>query len=95
MATKQRMEPAPKRSAMRRLFVEHPGSLGMNWAGHAAGAVKIGTELIGAGCAALVHAAVPGWFTDTAGKTVTRVYDHIQSRKASAPDPENWPDYEI
>ena len=43
----------------------------------------------------MVHAAVPGWFTDTAGKTVTRIYDHIQSRKADAADPDSWPDYEI
>jgi hypothetical protein len=78
-----------------RLFVEHPRSLGMTWAGHGAGAVKIGAELIGAGCAAIVHAAVPGLFTETAGKTVTRIYDHIQSRKAGADNPENWSDYEI
>lgn len=80
---------------MSRLFLVHPRSLGMTWAGHGAGAVKIGAELIGAGCAAIVHAAVPGWFTDTAGKTVTRIYDHIQSRKANAANPESWPDYEI
>ena len=80
---------------IQRLFVEHPRSLGMSWAGHGIGALKIGAELVGAGCAAIVHAAVPGWFTDTAGKTVTRIYDHIQSRKAGAADPENWPDYEI
>jgi hypothetical protein len=43
----------------------------------------------------MVHAAVPGCFTETAGKTVARIYDHIQSRKAAAPEPENWPDYEI
>lgn len=78
-----------------RLFVDHPRSLGMSWAGHGIGAVKIGAELIGAGCAALVHAAVPGWFTETAGRTVIRIYDHIQARKASAKDPETWPDYEI
>ena len=29
------------------------------------------------------------------GKTVTRIYDHIQARKASSANPENWPDYEI
>lgn len=80
---------------VRRLFVDHPRSLGMSWAGHGAGAVKIGAELIGAGCAAIVHAIVPGWFTETAGKTVTRIYDHIQERKAGAENPENWPDYEI
>ena len=80
---------------MHRLFREHPTSLGMTWAGHGAGAVKIGAELIGAGCACLIHAAVPGWFTQTAGKTVTRIYSHMASRKAGASNPDNWPDYEI
>lgn len=78
-----------------RLFVEHPKALGMSWASHGAGAVKIGAELIGAGCAAIVHAAVPGLFTETAGRTVTRIYDHIQNRKAGSDNPEKWPDYEI
>jgi hypothetical protein len=78
-----------------RLFREHPRSLGMSWASHGAGAVKIGTELIGAGCAAMIHAVVPGLFTDTAGKTVARIYDHIQARKAGAANPDSWPDYEI
>ena len=78
-----------------RLFTEHPRSLGMSWAEHGVGAVAIGATLVGAGVACLVHAVVPGWFTQTAGKTVTRIYDHIQSRKAGAADPENWPDYEI
>ena len=82
-------------NALGRLFVEHPKSLGMSWASHGAGAVKIGAELIGAGCAAIVHAAIPGLFTETAGRTVTRIYDHIQSRKAGADNPEDWPDYEI
>ena len=83
------------RATVDRLFTEHPRALGMTWASHAGGAVKIGFELLGAGVAAMVHAAVPGWFTDTAGKTVTRIYDHIQSRKADAADPDSWPDYEI
>jgi hypothetical protein len=95
MATKQTIPNGQQAGAWGRLFLEHPRSLGMTWAGHAVGAVKIGGELIGAGFAALVHAAVPGWFTETAGRTVTRIYDHIQQRKAGAEDPENWPDYEI
>ena len=94
MASNQQSSPDTQ-GMVQRLFVDHPRSLGMTWAGHCAGAVKIGAELIGAGCAAMVHAAVPGWFTDTAGKTVTRLYDHIQSRKAGAADPDSWPDYEI
>ena len=78
-----------------RLFLQHPRSLGMSWAHHGAGAAKIGSELIIAGLAAWVHAIVPGWFTDTAGKVVTRTYEYIQKRKADSPNPENWSDYDI
>jgi len=95
MATNRQEQVQRRSSVVGRLFTEHPRSLGMSWGGHGAGAVKIGAELIGAGCAAMVHAAVPGWFTETAGKTVTRIYDHIQSRKSAADDPDSWPDYEI
>jgi hypothetical protein len=78
-----------------RLFFEHPRSLGMSWAGHGVGAVAIGLRLVGAGLACLIHAVVPGVFTQTAGKTVIHMYDHMAQRKAAAPKPENWPDYEI
>ena len=77
---------------LHRLFNHHPQSLGMSWAGHAAGAVRIGTAMIGGGLACLVHAVVPGWFTETARRTVVRLHDHMQRRRAGAPD---WPDYEI
>jgi len=78
-----------------RMFLEHPRSLGMSWAAHGAGAIVIGARLIGAGFACLVHAVVPGVFTQTAGKTITHMYDHMTSRWAGAADPEAWPDYEI
>ena len=78
-----------------RLFLEHPRSLGMSWAGHGVGAVAIGVTLVGAGLACLVHAIVPAFFTQTAGKTITHMYDHMLRRKAGAANPENWPDYEI
>jgi hypothetical protein len=78
-----------------RLFTEHPRSLGMTWGAHAAGAVKIGFELLAAAGACFVHALVPGWFTQTAGKTITRLHSEIVSRKAGADTPDYWPDYEI
>lgn len=78
-----------------RLFLDHPRSLGMTWARHGVGAVDIGVRLVGAGLACLVHAIVPGVFTETAGRTVTHMYGHMQRRKAGAANPENWPDYEI
>ena len=67
----------------------------MSWASHGIGAARIAAKLIGAGFAVLIHAVVPGWFTETGGRTVTRIYEHIQSRKAGSANPENWPDYEI
>lgn len=75
-----------------RLFVDHPRSLGMSWFEHGVGAFRIGGEMIGAGVACVVHAVIPGLFTQTAGKTVERLYDHMTKRRASG---DNWPDYEI
>jgi hypothetical protein len=77
------------------MFLEHPRSLGMSWAGHGAGAVAISFRLIGAGCACLIHAVVPALFTQTAGRTISGMYEHMMRRKAGAANPENWPDYEI
>ena len=78
-----------------RLFLDHPRSLGMSWLEHGLGAARIGGEMIGAGAACIVHAVVPGWFTQTAGKTVERLHDHMVQRRAGAANPASWPDYEI
>ena len=78
-----------------RMFSEHPRSLGMSWGAHAVGAVGISVRLIGAGMACLIHAIVPAWFTQTAGKTVAEMHEHMAARKAGAADPSAWPDYEI
>ena len=78
-----------------RLFTDHPRSLGMSWASHGMGAVGIAVRLIGAGLACLVHALVPAWFTETAGRTVTAMHEDMARRKAGAANPNAWPDYEI
>ena len=78
-----------------RLFEDHPKSLGMSWAEHGAGAVVIGARMVGAGLACMVHAAVPALFTETAGRTVKSLHEHMVSRKAGAANPNAWPDYEI
>ena len=78
-----------------RLFIDHPRSLGLSWTAHAAGALRIGLSLVGAGLAAVVHAAIPGLFTDTAGRIVTDTYKYIQKIKAGSANPERWSDYDI
>ena len=77
------------------IFTDHPRSLGMTWASHGTGAVRIGAELICAGAACMVHAIVPAWFTETAGRTVMRLHGVMVKRKAGAENPNAWPDYEI
>ena len=67
----------------------------MNWAQHGGGAVRIGFQLIGAGLCALIHGAVPGWFTETAGRRVTETYHYIQKIRAGSSTPDNWSDYDI
>ena len=86
---------AQNSSVIGRLFTDHPRSLGMSWAAHGIGAAGIAFRLIGAGLACLIHAAVPAWFTQTAGKTVTTMHDDMARRKAGAANPNAWPDYEI
>ena len=78
-----------------RMFQDHPRSLGMSWAGHGLGAIGIGFRMIGAGAACIVHALVPAVFAETAGRTVMSLHAHMQERRAAAPRPEAWPDYEI
>jgi hypothetical protein len=90
-----RMISSSRASIGQRLFTDHPRTLGMSWAVHGAGAARIAFVLIGAGVACLIHAVIPGWFTQTAGKTVTNIYGDMQRRKAGAQNPENWSDYEI
>ncbi|MCL6678734.1 DUF6356 family protein [Sphingomonas sp. RG327] len=80
--TKQRKLEESQGGIVDRLFLEHPRSLDMSWAGHGAGAVKVGLQLIGAGIAALIHAVVPGIFGETASTTVIRMHDHIQKLNA-------------
>jgi hypothetical protein len=83
-ATKQRKD--VRTGNLDRLFFAHPRSLGMSWAVHGAGAVKVGVQLIGAGVAAIVHGLIPGVFGETASGTVTRVYDHIQRTRGKPTD---------
>jgi hypothetical protein len=95
MAVGQHETEEKRGTVVGRLFSDHPRSLGMSWASHGIGAVGIAFRLIGAGIACLIHAVVPGLFTQTAGRTVTSMHDDIVKRKAGAANPNAWPDYEI
>ena len=84
-----------QKSRVGNLFTEHPHALGMSWAKHGAGAAKIGFELLVVAGACFVHAIVPGWFTETAGRKIVDLSDHIKQRRMGAKNPEQWSDYDI
>jgi len=80
------MAASGRKGVLKKLFLDHPHSLGMSWGSHGAGALKVGFQLIGAGCAAIIHALIPGVFGETASGVVTRVYEHIQRTRSNPAD---------
>ena len=68
-----------------KLLLEHPRDIGESYGEHAGHAMYIGTKLLGAGIACLVHAVLPGLFVRTASAAVQDVQDLMTKRTANAP----------
>ena len=69
-----------------KLMLEHPRDIGETYGEHAGHALFIGTRMIGAGLACLVHALIPGLFVTTATSTVNDVVTLMEQRKLDTPD---------
>jgi hypothetical protein len=69
-----------------RLFAEHPREIGETYSEHASHAGYIGTRMLLAGLACLVHAVVPGLFIRTASNTVDGIIELMAKRTAHSPD---------
>ena len=63
-----------------KLLMEHPRDIGETYGEHAGHALYIGTKLLGAGMACLIHAALPGLFVRTASNAVGDVQDLMTKR---------------
>jgi len=57
---------------------DHLRETGMGYGAHFQRAARIGTRLIGAGGACLVHGLLPGLFSDRATRTIVRLNEEIQ-----------------
>ena len=68
-----------------KLLLDHPRDIGESYGEHAGHALYIGTKLLGAGIACLVHAVLPGLFVRTASAAVQDVQDLMTKRTANAP----------
>jgi hypothetical protein len=62
------------------LLTRHPREIGESYAEHAGHAIYIGTRMIAAGLACLVHAMLPGLFVRTATRSVADIQDLMAFR---------------
>ena len=61
-------------------FTDHPASVGETYAEHMAVALSFGARLLGAGCAAIVHALVPALFQTAASDAVRTMHAELENR---------------
>ena len=71
-------------SILDRLFLAHPRTVGESYLEHCAFAFRIGSRLLLAGSAALVHAAVPCLCETTASRIILAMNADIVARRAKA-----------
>ena len=65
---------------LKRLFVEHPQSVGESYGEHFSVASWYGLRLLGAGMACMVHAVLPCLFVRTGSATIERLHGHMSGR---------------
>jgi hypothetical protein len=68
---------------IRRLFLDHPASVGESYAEHFGVAGRTGVMLIAGGLAALVHAVLPCAFKTTGSRTIIRLHREIAEKRAA------------
>ena len=70
---------------LRRLFLDHPKSVGETYGQHLRFAGRFGLTMIGGGIAAIVHGLVPAAFSTTGSRALARLNARLeQSRRAAA-----------
>ena len=67
----------------RRLFLDHPASVGESYAEHFGVASRFGVAMIGGGLAGIVHAVLPFAFKTTGSRTVMRLNQQIVDKRAA------------
>jgi uncharacterized protein DUF6356 len=69
---------------LRRLFTEHPDSVGETYLQHAAMATGFGMRMLCGGMACLLHAIFPFAFRRTGSECITELYDRMVIHRAAS-----------
>ena len=64
---------------LRRLFTDHPRSVGESYPEHARQATRFGLRLLGSGLACLVHALIPALCRTTGSDSIERLHREMVS----------------
>jgi hypothetical protein len=67
--------------SLRRLFLEHPRSLGETYFEHQRLAFSFGGVMLAAGFACLLHGLLPAVFRQTGSQAVFHLYDRMRLRR--------------
>ena len=65
----------------RRLFIDHPVSVGESYGQHAGFALGLGLRMIWAGLACMVHGLFPFLFVKTGSRCIRELNDCLQERQ--------------
>ncbi len=67
---------------VRRLFLDHPASVGESYGEHAAFAAAYGWTMLRGALACFVHALVPALFETTGSRTTLELHDRLTAARA-------------
>lgn len=68
----------------RRLFLDHPASVGESYVEHFGVASRFGWRLLRGGLACMAHAAVPAAFKSAGSDTVKELNDQLVAKRSAA-----------
>lgn len=71
---------------IRRLFLDHPASVGESYAEHFGVATRFGARMIAGGIGAVVHGVLPFAFKTTGSRTVDRLHAQMVAKRQAARD---------
>ncbi len=71
---------------IRRLFLDHPRSVGESYAEHFMVASRFGAEMIAGGCKAMVHAVFPTLCETSASSTIRKLHTIMVEKRGAKRD---------
>ena len=80
---------------MKRLFIEHPATVGESYFEHLLAASGFGLRMVAGGIACLLHGLLPFLFVGTGSEAVSKLHDRMVTNRRRQPftDPTALSDY--